>query len=125
MNLVDSSGWLEHFADAPNANYFAKPIEDTQDLVVPSLCVFEVFKNILRQREENSALQAVALMEQGLVINLDTPIALSAARLGLEFKLPLADSVILATARTNDAIIWTQDADFKSIPGVKFVPKRK
>ncbi len=125
MNLVDSSGWLEYFADAPNANYFAKPIEDTQDLVVPSLCVFEVFKNILRQREENSALQAVALMEQGLVINLDTPIALSAARLGLEFKLPLADSVILATARTNDAIIWTQDADFKSIPGVKFVPKRK
>ena len=125
MNLVDSSGWLEYFADAPNANYFAKPIEDIQDLVVPSLCVFEVFKNILRQREENSALQAVALMEQGLVINLNTPIALSAARLGLEFKLPLADSVILATARTNDAIIWTQDADFKSIPGVKFVPKRK
>ena len=79
----------------------------------------------LRQRKENSALQAVALVEQGLVINLDTPIALSAARLGLEFKLPLADSVILATARTNDAIIWTQDADFKSIPGVKFVPKRK
>lgn len=125
MNLVDSSGWLEYFADAPNANYFAKPIEDIEDLVVPSLCVFEVFKNILRQREENSALQAVALMEQGLVINLNTPIALSAARLGLEFKLPLADSVILATARTNDAIIWTQDADFKSIPGVKFVPKRK
>lgn len=125
MNLVDSSGWLEYFADAPNANYFAKSIEDTQDLIVPSLCVFEVFKNILRQREENSALQAVALMEQGLVINLNTPIALSAARLGLEFKLPLADSVILATARTNDAIIWTQDADFKSIPGVKFVPKRK
>tara|TARA_Y100000310_G_C20304885_1_gene633484 strand:+ start:340 stop:690 length:351 start_codon:yes stop_codon:yes gene_type:complete len=116
MNLVDSSGWLE---------YFAKPIKDIQDLVVPSLCVFEVFKNILRQRKENSALQTVALVEQGLVINLDTPIALSAARLGLEFKLPLADSVILATARTNDAIIWTQDADFKSIPGVKFVPKRK
>jgi predicted nucleic acid-binding protein len=125
MNLVDSSGWLEYFADAPNANYFAKPIEDIQDLVVPSLCVFEVFKNILRQREENSALQAVALMEQGLIINLDTPIALSAARLGLEFKLPLADSVILATARTNDAIIWTQDADFRRIPGVNFVPKKK
>ncbi len=125
MNLVDSSGWLEYFADAPNANYFAKPIEDIEDLVVPSLCVFEVFKNILRQRDENSALHAIALMEQGLVINLDTPIALSTARLGLEFKLPLADSVILATARTNDAIIWTQDADFKSIPGVKFVPKRK
>ncbi|MGR3174936.1 MAG: type II toxin-antitoxin system VapC family toxin [Candidatus Scalindua sp.] len=125
MNLVDSSGWLEYFADAPNANYFAKPIEDVNDLVVPSLCVFEVFKNILRQRDENSALHAIALMEQGLVINLDTPIALSAARLGLEFKLPLADSVILATARTNDAIIWTQDADFKSIPGVNFVPKKK
>ncbi len=125
MNLVDSSGWLEYFADAPNANYFAKPIEDVNDLVVPSLCVFEVFKNILRQRDENSALHAIALMEQGLVINLDTPITLSAARLGLEFKLPLADSVILATARTNDAIIWTQDADFKSIPGVNFVPKKK
>ncbi len=125
MNLVDSSGWLEYFADAPNANYFAKPIEDTSNLIVPSLCIFEVFKNVLRQKNEGLALQAVALMEQGFVINLDTPIALSAARLGLEFKLPLADSVILAIARANNAILWTQDADFRNITSVKFIPKNK
>ncbi|ODS32478.1 MAG: PIN domain protein [Candidatus Scalindua rubra] len=125
MNLVDSSGWLEYFADAPNTNYFAKPIEDIHNLIVPSLCILEVFKNIIRQRDENAALQVVALMKQGKVLDLDTSIALSAAKLGLEYKLPLADSIVLATARANDAIVWTQDADFKGIEGVKFVTKRR
>ncbi|MEW6008007.1 MAG: type II toxin-antitoxin system VapC family toxin [bacterium] len=125
MNLVDSCGWLEYFADGPNAIYFAEPIEDTDNLLVPSLCVLEVFKNILRQRGENSALQAIALMGQGMIVDLDTSIALSAAKLGLEHKLPLADSIILATARANDAIVWTQDADLKGIDGVNFIPKKK
>lgn len=125
MNLVDSSGWLEYFADGPNANYFATPIEDVNNLLVPSLCVLEVFKNVLRQRDENSALQAVALMKQGIILDLDISIALSAAKLGLEYKLPLADSIVLATARANDAIVWTQDVDFKNIEGVKYIAKKK
>lgn len=125
MNLVDSCGWLEYFADAPNANYFAKPIEDIENLLVPSLCILEVFKSVLRQRGEDAALQAVSLMEQGVIVDLDTSIALSAAKLGLEYKLPLADSIILATARANDAIVWTQDTDFRGIDGIKFITKKK
>ena len=125
MNLVDSCGWLEYFADAPNANYFAKPIEDIENLLVPSLCILEVFKSVLKQRGEDAALQAIALMKQGMIIDLNTSIALSAAKLGFEYKLPLADSIILATARANNAIIWTQDEDFKDIDGVKYITKKR
>lgn len=125
MNLVDSCGWLEYFSDAPNANFFAAPIEDIENLLVPSLCMLEVFKSILRQRSEDAALQGAALMKQGLVVDLDTSIALSAAKLGVEYKLPLADSVILATARIKDATIWTQDSDFKGIDGVRYIAKKK
>ena len=125
MNLVDSCGWLEYFADAPNADFFAGPIEDVENLIVPSLCILEVFKTVLRQSGEDAALQTAALMEQGAVVTLDTTIALNAAKLGLEFKLPLADSIILATARAKEATIWTQDADFKGIEGVKFIAKKK
>jgi len=125
VNLVDSSGWLEYLADGPNANYFAAPIEDVDNLLVPSLCILEVFKNVLRQRDENSALQSVALMQQGIIVDLDTSIALSAAKLGLEYKLPLADSIVLATARANDVIVWTQDVDFKDIDGVEYIAKEK
>ena len=125
MNLVDSCGWLEYFANAPNTNYFARPIEDVENLLVPSLCILEVFKSVLRQRGENAALQAVALMKQGMTVDLDTSIALSAAKLGLEHQLPLVDSIILATAKANDATVWTQDADFKGIDGVKYITKKK
>lgn len=125
MNLVDSCGWLEYFADAPNADFFAGPIEDTENLIVPSLCILEVFKSVLRQSGEDAALQTASLMEQGAVVALDTTIALNAAKLGLEFKLPLVDSIILATARAKEATIWTQDADFRRIEGVKFIAKKK
>lgn len=125
MNLVDSCGWLEYFSDAKNADFFAVPIEDIENLLVPSLCILEVFKSILRQRGEDAALQGAALMKQGLVVDLDTSTALSAARLGIDYKLPLADSVILATARFNEATIWTQDADFKGIDGVRYIAKKK
>ncbi|MBI5343108.1 MAG: type II toxin-antitoxin system VapC family toxin [Deltaproteobacteria bacterium] len=121
MNLVDSCGWLEYFADGPNASFYASSIENVDRLVVPTICILEVFKNVLRQRGENAALQAVAAMEQGRVAALDTPTSLSAAKLGAELGLPLADSVILATARAHKALIWTQDADFKNIDGVRYV----
>jgi len=106
MNLVDSCGWLEYFADGPNADYFAEPIEDVDNLLVPSLCILEVFKSVLKQRDENSALQSVVLMEQGRIIDLDTSLALSAAKLGLEYKLPMADSIVLATARAKRLFIF-------------------
>ena len=125
MNLVDSSGWLEYFADAPNADFFAVPIEAVNNLIVPTLCISEVFKRIYQQRGENSALQAVALMNQGQMIDLDVSIALNAAKLGLDFKLPLADSIILATARAKNAVIWTQDSDFKGMENVKYIPSKK
>jgi len=121
--LVDSSGWLEYFADDPNADFFAPPIEDVDNLLVPSICILEVFKRVLQQRDEDSALQAVVIMQQGKIIDLNVSIALSAAKIGAELKLPLADSVILATAQANSAVVWTQDADFKGIEGVKYISK--
>ena len=123
MNVVDSSGWLEYFANGANADFFAPAIEDTNQLIVPSISILEVFKRVLQQRGENDALQAVALMQQGRVVNLDTAIALLAAKIGVDQKLPLADSVILATARMNNAVVWTQDVDFDGLEGVKYKAK--
>ncbi len=123
MNLVDSSGWLEYFADGPNAAVFAKPLRDPEDVLVPTVCLYEVYKVVLRQRGSSAALQAVALMRQGRIIELGERVALLAAELSLKHKLPMADSVILATARTHDAHIWTQDADFAGIDGVTVVEK--
>ena len=124
MNVVDSAGWLEYFADGPNADFFAPAIERTAELLVPSICLLEVFKRVLQQRGEGAALHAAALMERGQVVELDAAIALTAARLGVELRMPLADSVVLATARHHDAAVWTQDADFEGLPGVRFTPKR-
>ncbi|MCP3982228.1 MAG: type II toxin-antitoxin system VapC family toxin [bacterium] len=124
MNVVDSSAWLEYFANGPNATFFAKPIEQVEQLIVPTLSLFEVFKRVLQQRDENEALQVVAVMQQGTVVDLDSFIALGAARLSVESKLPLADSVILATAREFEATLWTQDADFSGLDNVKY-RKRK
>ncbi|HET9251530.1 MAG TPA: type II toxin-antitoxin system VapC family toxin [Candidatus Eisenbacteria bacterium] len=120
MNVVDSSAWLEYFANGPNAGFFAPAIEKTSDLVVPSVTLYEVFKRVLQQRDEGAALQAVAVMQQGNIVDLDAALALEAARVSMEHRLPLADSVILATARAQGAVLWTQDADFESVPGVKY-----
>lgn len=123
MNLVDSCGWLEYFADASNADFFAAAIEDTSQLIVPSICVYEVFKRVLQQRGEQDALRAVALMQQASVIALDSRLALSAARLSTDSKLPMADSLILATGRMHHATIWTQDSHFETLPGVRYIGK--
>jgi predicted nucleic acid-binding protein len=123
--VVDSSGWLEYFADGPNASFFAGAIRDTGRLVVPTLSVLEVFKRVLQQRGEDAALQAAALMQQGEVLDLSLRVALEAAKLGQNLGLALADSVMLASARLNKAVLWTQDGDFRGIEGVKYVAKRK
>ena len=124
MNVVDSSAWLEYFADGPNASVFAKPIEATAALLVPSLSLFEVFKRVCQQRDEDEALRAIAVMEQGKIVDLDRATALEAARLSLQHGIAMADSVMLATAQRNQAILWTQDADFEGIIGVRYSAKR-
>ena len=125
MNVVDSSAWLEYFADGPNAGFFAPAIEATEELIVPSIVLLEVFKRLLQQRSENEALQASAVMRQGMIVDLDGALALSAAKVGVTSKLPLADSIIFATARRFDATVWTQDEDFDGLPGVKYRSKKK
>lgn len=125
MNVVDSSGWLEFFADGANARIFEPPILEVEKLIVPTISLLEVFKRVLQQRGENAALQVVAQMRQGRVVALDSVLALEAARVGLDHGLPLADSVMLATARAHGATLWTQDGDFESIEGVRYFPKRK
>ena len=120
MNLVDSCGWLEFLADGPNAGFFAQPLADTEELLVPTICLLEVFKRTLQQRGEEAALDVAALMQQGTAVDLDAAIALDAADLGHELKLSLADSVILASARAHGATVWTQDAHFEGLPGVRY-----
>jgi len=120
VNVVDSSAWLEYFANGPNAGAFASALQATEELVVPSITLLEVFKRVYQQRGEGPALQAVALMQQGAVVNLDAPLALAAARISADGKLALAGSVVLATARRFDATLWTQDADFEGLPGVRY-----
>ncbi len=124
MNIVDSSGWLEYFADGPNSAFFSRPLEETADLVVPTITIYEVFKVVLRQRGESDALQSVALMQQGLVVDLTADISILAARMSLECRLPMADSIILATSHLFGATIWTQDSDFEGIEGVRYMAKK-
>jgi predicted nucleic acid-binding protein len=123
VNVVDSCGWLEYFADGPNAEFFAPAIEQTEALVVPTLTLFEVFKRILQQRNEADALRAIGLMRQGRCVDLSDSLAIGAASLSFALKLPLADSIILYTARQHGATLWTQDAHFESLTGVRYVQR--
>lgn len=123
MNVVDSSAWLD-FADGPNAQAFATPIERPDALLVPTITLFEVFKRIVQQRDEGAALQCVALMQHGQVVDLDPALAVDAAMFSLRHKLPLADSIVYATAVRGDAELWAQDADFEGLSGVRYFAKR-
>ena len=124
MNIIDSSGWLEYFADGPNVPFFPQPLLKTAELIVPTITIYEVFKTVLRQRDESDALQAIALMEQGSVVDLTANISILAAKMNIERNMPMADSIILATARIYQATIWTQDSDFEGIEGVRYIPTK-
>jgi len=124
MNIVDSSGWLAYFADEPNAKHFLTPLNDTASLVVPTVTIYEVFKVVLRESSENEALQAAVAMRKGRVVDLTASMAIAASKLSLEHNLPMADSIILATAKESEATIWTQDSDFKKIDDVKCFSKK-
>jgi predicted nucleic acid-binding protein len=125
MNIVDSSGWLEYFSGGPNSTHFSIPLRDTSSLIVPVITIYEVFKVVLREVGENEALQSIAAMQKGKIVDLTISIAMSAAKLGLRHNLPLADSIIFATAKSHQCTIWTQDAHFKDLPGVEFFPTSK
>ena len=125
MNVVDFPGWLEYFADGSNATFFAPAIENTKQLIVPTVSIYEVFKRILQQRDEHTALLAISSMYQGKAVDLDTAVAIQAAKLSCTHKLPLSDSMILATAVAHQAILWTQDADFIKIEGVEYTERKK
>ncbi|MBP7233327.1 MAG: type II toxin-antitoxin system VapC family toxin [Syntrophaceae bacterium] len=124
MNIVDSSGWLEYFSDGSNSAFFATPLREAADLIVPTITIYEVFKVVCRQRNESDALQAIALMQQGRVVDLISNISIVAAKISIDHRLPMADSIILATARIYGATIWTQDSDFKAIEGVQYIEKK-
>ena len=124
MNLVDSSAWLEYFADGPNAAFFAPAIERSRDLLVPTIVVFEVYKRVRQQRDQRAALEAVSALQHGRIIDLTAALAMAAAGISYSEKLPMADSIIIATARAENAIIWTQDGDFEKMQRVRFRAKK-
>lgn len=123
MNLVDSSGWLAYLSDGKNADSYSIPLNDIKNVIVPTICIYEVFKVVLREKGENQALQSVALMKQGNVVDLSFEISIQSAKFSLDNKIPMADSIIYTTGQINNAIIWTQDDDFKNLPCVKYFPK--
>jgi predicted nucleic acid-binding protein len=120
MNVVDSCAWLEYFADGPNASFFASAIEDVERLLVPTVCIYEVFKKVFAERGEDAALQAVALMRQGTVVDFDFTLALHAATISREQKIPFADSIVYATALSRSAVVWTQDTHFENLEAVRY-----
>jgi len=124
MNVVDSSGWLAYFADEPNAKHFLAPLSDPASLVVPAVTIYEVFKVIIRESGENDALLAAMAMQKGTVVDLTVSLAIAASKLSLEHDLPMADSIILATAQECGATIWTQDSDFETMNNVKYFPRK-
>ena len=124
MNVVDSSGWLEYFAEGPNAKHFATAVKLTHELVVPTVTIYEVFKVVLRESDENSALQVASALQKGIVADLTPKLAISASKLSLQHSLPMADAIILATAQAHGATLWTQDIHFKGIHGIKYFPKK-
>ncbi len=124
MNMVDSSGWLEYFANGKNANFFAPTIVDSKNLIVPVICIFEIFKRIMQQKDEYHALGAVTAMQQGTVVPLDATLVIHAAKISCDLKLPMTDSIIWAIAKAFAATVWTQDADFKDLDGVRFIDRK-
>jgi predicted nucleic acid-binding protein len=124
VNVVDSSGWLEYFAGGPNASFFAAAIKATDTLVVPTICIYEVFKRLLTQRGEEDALQAIGIMSLGVIADLTREFAVNAAHASTEFQIAMADSIILATARAHNAILWTQDSDFEGMDSVQYISKK-
>lgn len=123
LQVVDSSGWIEVFTNGPQADRFLEVLDDETSLIVPAITVFEVFKWILREHSEAQAIQAIALMQRGKVVDFDSSIAIAAAQLSHALRLPMADSIILTTARQHQARLFSMDADFKGLADVELILK--
>lgn len=123
MNVVDSSGWIEYFAGGANADFFAAAIEDTRQLLVPTVVVYEVYKWILLYGGSQQTAWNISLLLDAYVVPLDSYVSLEAAENSVQFKLSVADSIILTTARLYNATLWTQDAHFAGIEGVQYIAK--
>lgn len=124
MNVIDSSCWLEYFAGTRVGDLVSQTVEDTESLIVPSITLYEVFKKLLQETDEDKALFAVAHIKQGKVVDLDADLAILAARIGKDHRLALADSLIYATARKFGCTLWTQDRHFEGLEAVKYFPKQ-
>ncbi|HAL31290.1 MAG TPA: VapC toxin family PIN domain ribonuclease [Coriobacteriia bacterium] len=120
MNVVDSCGWLEYLASGPNADFFSPALTDVESLIVPAVSIYEVFKRVLQQRDEGDAFQVVALMQQGRIVDFDATLAIEAATLSVDLGLPMADAIMLSTARAHGATLWTQDSHFEGVEGVRY-----
>lgn len=120
--VVDSSGWIEVFTNGGKADHFLNLLADERLLVVPAISLFEVFQWVLREHGEAKAIQAAAAMQRGQVVDLDNRLALAAAQLSHALQLPMADSIILATARDQQARLHTMDSDFQGIEDVTWIP---
>jgi toxin FitB len=124
MNIVDSSAWLEYFANTKNAKHFAIAIEKSKKLIVPTVILYEVFKKVLKEKDEHVALTIAAHMKRGKVVSLNLEISLRAAKISALRKIPMVDSIILATAEKYDATVWTQDSDFRPFSNAKYFQKK-
>lgn len=124
MNILDSSAWIEYFIDGPNADYYQELAENPDQLLIPAISVYEVFKFLARKEDQKTAYTAVSAMQQGTVIGLSPWLAMEAAQYSLEMSLPMADSIIFATAMAHDCTIWTQDVDFEGLPRVRYFPRQ-
>jgi predicted nucleic acid-binding protein len=125
LNVVDSSGWVEYVVDGPNASEFQAPLMDLEHLVVPAIAVFEVYRYVHRERGREAALIVAASMRQGRVVDLDAGLAVEAAETAAAHGLPMADGIIYTVAQLYEAVLWTQDADFRDLDGVKFIPPQR
>ena len=125
MNVIDSSCWLEYFAGSQVGEIVSSEIENIESIYVPTITLYEVFKKILVELDEDKALFAVAHMKQGNVVELDSDLSIFAAKIGIQYKLPLADSIIYATSRKFNCLLWTQDKHFNGLPSVRYFEKEK
>jgi len=125
MNVVDTSAWLEYFEGGANSHKFSPAIKEVEQLIVPTICIYEISKVILRESDENHLIQALAAVQKGKIVELSPVLSTTAAKISLKHKLPMADSIIYATARLFDATVWTQDVDFEDLPNVNYFQKIK
>ena len=123
LHIIDTCGWLEYIAETSNAKNFEKAILDTNNLIVPAIVIYEVFKKICLDYNEDTALEVIAELKQGRVIEINETISIYAAKLSIEKKLPMADALIYATGLLFKATIYTQDNHFENLPGVKYFKK--